>query len=67
MTDKNARLLEDLRDAHRAVALLVAEDDCYLPLFAHLDRELAALEQVVKNNQDPVAKARELLRQRAIA
>jgi hypothetical protein len=53
MTDSKPVTVKQIRRARDAVALLVADDPAYVPIFERLELELAAAEAT-----DPVEKAR---------
>ena len=57
--------IERIRAAHRVVARLTAKDPAYAPVFARLDKELAAAEAA--QTDDPIAKARAAVAQMAMA
>lgn len=59
----SSRMLTRLRAALEVVAKLVDKDEVYLPIFDRLEREIA-IEQAMLVEDDPVARARAMLRAR---
>lgn len=55
--------LPELTRARDLVVELLEHDEAYLPIFGRLDREIGNAEELATN--DPIARARALLRQRA--
>lgn len=53
--------LERLRAAHLKVAMLVAEDSAFQPIFERLERDLKIAEAL-----DPIARARAVVSQKAM-
>jgi hypothetical protein len=58
-----SRDLNRIRNAHRNLAILTAEDPIYAPVFERLERMLAQAEAA--NTDDPVARARAAVAQMA--